>query len=327
MSTVSTVLPLPLIGRQVRVYFAPVIRGSGLPTIFDPSTSAGWSSAVASGVVPTPWVDLGWVSNLVRTSQSKIGEVDAGAPAVAQFQARQTLGAQVSFRFATWSKISMALSTSSQHLNVLAAAVGAMAIGSGAKAQTAAPLAGTSGATKLYLAQGAAFPPGSLVVVDDDYAGQTGYVGACVSAGYIRNAAAVGSDPDAIRRLSWNVGRVAAVGADGGMTLATPLLAGNPGSAMKAQQVVGFVDREGGSFFQEWSALFVLQGVQGDCLYFHYPRLQACVGQKESAVGLAPLVNMLQLDASFRALPVTDGNDGEQILCYRSYVPGVVQAV
>lgn len=327
MSTVSTVLPLPLIGRQVRVYFAPVIRGSGSPTLFDPSTSAEWSSSVASGVVPAPWVDLGLVSKFVRTAQSKIAEVAAGSPAVAQFQARQTLGAEVSFQFADWNKISMALSTSSQHLNVLAAAAGATAIGSGAKAQTAASLAAASGATKLYLAQGAAFPPGSLVVVDNDYAGQTGYVGASVSAGYIQSAAAVGSDPDAIRRLSWNVGRVAAVGADGGMTLATPLLAGNPSSAMKVQQVVGFVDREGGSFFQEWSALFVMQGVQGDCLYFHYPRLQACAGQKESSIGLVPSVNMLQLDASFRALPVTDGNDGEQILCYRSYVPGAVQAV
>lgn len=327
MSTANTVLPLPLIGRQVRAYFAPVTRGSSAPTLFDPTTSAVWTSAVAGGVVPSPWVDLGWVSKFVRTSESKIGEVDAGTPAVAQFQARQTLGAQVAFQFGTWSKISMALATSSQHMNVLAAAAGAMPSGSGAKAQGAVALTATSEATKLYVAQGAAFPVGSLLVVDNDYAGETGYVGAAVSAGYIQSAAAVGSDPDAIRRLSWNVGRVAAVGADGGMTLASPLLAGNPGPQMKVQQVAGFVDREGGSFFQEWSALFILPGVQGDCLFFHYPRLQACAGQKETATALAPMINMVQLSASFRALPVTDANDGEQVLCYRSYIPGSAQSV
>jgi hypothetical protein len=30
------------------------------------------------------------------------------------------------------------------------------------------------------------------------------------------------------------------------------------------------------------------------------------------------------LDAGFRALPVTDSNDSEQVVCFRSFLPGGV---
>jgi len=40
-----------------------------------------------------------------------------------------------------------------------------------------------------------------------------------------------------------------------------------------AQVVVAFVDREGGSFFQEWSALFVVEAESGGRVCFYYPRL------------------------------------------------------
>ena len=37
--------------------------------------------------------------------------------------------------------------------------------------------------------------------------------------------------------------------------------------------MVAFVDREGGKFFQEWSALFVAEDESGGRVCFHYPRL------------------------------------------------------
>jgi hypothetical protein len=91
------------------------------------------------------------------------------------------------------------------------------------------------------------------------------------------------------------------------------------------QAVIGFVDREGGCFFQEWSALFVMQGSQGERIFFHYPRLQATAGAAEAAIplggdqrsGLARVV----LKGQFLALPVTDPLDGERVLCYRSFLP------
>ncbi len=59
-----------------------------------------------------------------------------------------------------------------------------------------------------------------------------------------------------------------------GLTLAEPLPGGAPAAGAKVQAVTGFVDREGGSFYQEWSALFVMEGSQGERIFFHYPRLQ-----------------------------------------------------
>lgn len=55
----------------------------------------------------------------------------------------------------------------------------------------------------------------------------------------------------------------------------------------QVSRLVGFVDREGGSWFQEWSALFVMEGEQGDRVIYHYPRLQGMQGAAESAEMLA----------------------------------------
>ncbi len=312
-------MAMPLIARRTRAFFAPVNRATNTPTIFDPAVNAGWSDAAP----PAPWVDLGWITGFTRSSLSKIVDVEAGTPATTRLQTRQALGALVSFRFAVWSKLSMALASSSEHMNLLAAGSAAGPIGSGAKAASALALQSGSSATTLYVAASPVPPitPGSLVVVDNDYLTQTGFVGAGVSAAYVQSSSLVGGDPDYVRRVSFNVGRVIAIGSDGGLQLASPLLAGVPAATMKVQSMVGFVDREGGSFFQEWSALFVLEGVQGDRLFLHYPRLQSAENAGEEAVALAPSLNLVQPAAKFRALPVIDGNDGAQVLCYRSYFP------
>jgi hypothetical protein len=165
------------------------------------------------------------------------------------------------------------------------------------------------------------FMAGAMVAVDLDYAGQTGYVGTGVSAAYVRSAESVNSDPDYIRRVTFNVARVSQVTA-GGLELAQPLLGGAPLSGMRVQPITGFVDREGGSFFQEWSALFVMPGEQGERILFHYPRLQAMLGAHEAVQALVPPLERIALNANFRALPVADLNDGEQVFCFRSFLPG-----
>jgi len=35
----------------------------------------------------------------------------------------------------------------------------------------------------------------------------------------------------------------------------------------------------------------------------------------------------VKLAGAFRALPVKDANDGETVLCFRSYLPGAMRAV
>jgi hypothetical protein len=321
MSTANTIMPMqtPLIVRRTRAYYAPVNRVTGAPTIFDPALQSAWSDAAPA----SPWVDLGWISDFARSAESVIAEVDSGMPATAALQTKTRLGATVALRFAAWSKLTMALATGSQHMNVLAAPMTASPIGSGAKATTAVGLAANSTAATLYLAAQPATPvqAGAIVVVDADYSSQIGFVGTGISGGYVASAAAVGNDPDYARRVSFNVGRVIAVGADGGLQLATPLPAGTPLGTMKMQQLTGFVDREGGSYFHEWSALFVMEGVQGDRLFLHYPRLQTCQSAQEVSVPLAAPLAMVLPPAMFRALPVVDGNDGEQVVCYRTYQP------
>jgi hypothetical protein len=127
--------------------------------------------------------------------------------------------------------------------------------------------------------------------------------------------------------VTLNVGRVAGISA-GVLELGASLLAGVPGSGMQVSSLVGFVDREGGGgFFQEWSGLFVMNGEQGDRVIYYYPRLQAMQSSAEMVEPLAAPLERVRLAGAFRALPVKDANDGETVLCFRSYLPGAMRAV
>jgi hypothetical protein len=318
MSTPALIGPMPPVTRRVRAYFAPVNRTLGQPAIFDAAASGQFNLATP----PAPWVDLGWIENFSRKSTSTFGAVTAGSPATAQVQVREELSAAVSFHFLTWGKLTMALSTGSQHMNLLFEAPAAVPNGSGGHAVTAAVV--TVGSTSSFVAlaaiDAARFTAGQMVAVDADYVAQVGYVGAGVSGAYVRSAALVHSDPDYIRRITFNVARVSQSSATG-LTLAQPLIGGAPVAGTKVQAIAGFVDREGGTFFQEWSALFVMPGEQGDRILYYYPRLQAIANAEEAPAQLSASLERLALSGSFRALPVTDANDGETVLCFRSYLP------
>jgi hypothetical protein len=115
--------------------------------------------------------------------------------------------------------------------------------------------------------------------------------------------------------------------ANGVLQLGAALLAGIPPSGMQVSQLVGFVDREGGLFFQEWSALFVMDGEQGDRMIYHYPRLQAMQGSAETVEALAGPLERVNLAGSWLALPVKDASDDATVLCFRSYLPAAMRAV
>jgi hypothetical protein len=246
-----------------------------------------------------------------------------GIPASTVEQVRETVQAQVSLQFLSWTKLTLALATGSQHMNLLAPASGAGLAADGATATAAViPQAGST-ATSILLAStdAAKFSAGSIVALDVDYTGQTGFVGAPVAGAYVRQAL---SDVDYIRRVTFNVALVAQVSPTG-LTLAEPLPGGAPPTGAKAQRVTGFVDREGGCFYQEWSALFVMQGSQGERIFFHYPRLQAMSGAEETIYPLNGKnqngQSRVMLKGQFLALPVTDPLDGERVVCYRSFLP------
>ena len=172
-------------------------------------------------------------------------------------------------------------------------------------------------------------------------------MGAGVSAAYVNDPVDVNRDANYIRRVTFNVGRVAEKTVTA-VVLAQALIGGDPASGWGVQKVVAFVDREGGSFFQEWSALFVAEEESGGRVCFHYPRLSpttsiqtsmrlglnaasqtgaAKVFQREEDVEIAKPITALALRAAFQAMPHTDENDGQPVVCYRSYFPAAMAAV
>ena len=313
----TAVKMMPPALKRVRAYFAPVNRAAGQPTIFDPAQNGTFNAETP----PAPWVDLGWIHGFARVSESVTSPVRAGAPAATKMQVRADLGAIVKLTFQSWGKLQLSLSAGTQQMNLLVTNAGVINAGSGGAAVTARSLLAGSTATTLNVgvAAAATFAIGELVAVDVDYAtGQTGFVGSGVSGAYLRSAIA---DVDYVRRVTLNVGRISAV-SNGVLTLETSLIAGVPSASMKVSAVAGFCDREGSSFFQEWSALFLANGQQGERVLWHYPRLQSMSGIAEEDLQSTGGYRTLRLQGAFRALPVTDPVDGETVVCFRSYVTG-----
>lgn len=310
--------PAP-VARRVHAYFAAVNRSAQVPVLFDPAQQCEFNLDAP----PAPWISLGWVQDFERKPASKSTPLLTGIPAASLEQVRESLQAQVSMQFLSWTKLTMALATGSQHMNVLAPASGAAPSADGSQASPAVIPQSGSTSTSIVLASSdaAQFAAGSIIALDVDYIGQIGFVGSPVAGAYIRQAL---TDVDYIRRITFNVALVSQVSGTT-LTLAEPLPGGGPAAGSKLQVVKGFVDREGGSFYQEWSALFVLQGSQGERIFFHYPRLQAVSGAEEA---ISPLDvkhqnghSRILLKGQFLALPVTDALDGERVVCYRSFVP------
>jgi hypothetical protein len=352
--------------RQMRAYFAPVNRVTETPTIFDPAATG----AFALTSPPAPWLDLGWIDGFERFYDTPTQAVRSGIKSLPAVQFRGAIEARVEFDFKEWGKLQMALAGGSEHMNVLATTLGATPAPSGGTPISAVALQAGSTANELFLGAGAlsAFPPGTLIAVDQDYQQQIGYVGSGISAAYVTSPTAVNNDANYIRRVTFNVGRVAQLTATS-LILAQPLIGGAPAAGSSLQAVSAFVDREGGSFFQEWSALFVVEPESGGRVCFYYPRLSPNPGgsngltvkgtgaespgtalggatkrlapatglsasgsrsqgfRREGMSEIARPITLVDLHASFLALPYTDTNDGQIVLCYRSYFPAALAAM
>lgn len=302
------------IARRVRAYFAPVNRSTGAPTVFDPARPFDLDFP------PAPWIALGDVANFTRTATTKLSALVTGTKGAASGQFRGGLGARIACDFLHWGKLQMALAGGSQHMNVLAEDANASAVASGGAAVSPVAVLDGSTAQQVELGVGAvdAFDVGDMVAVDVDYMQQTGYVGTAIAAAYVKDAADVNRDRDYVRRVTFNVGRVAQKTTTA-LVLEAPLPGGVPASGASVQKVVAFVDREGGSFFQEWSALFVLEPESGVTVSFYYPRLQTAAPASEKELTFDEFTASA-LHAEFVALPVRDPNDGEMVACYRTVV-------
>lgn len=130
----SYVVPAPVV-RRVLGYFAPVNRtgGASIPTVFD----AAEMGSFALDAPPAPWVSLGWMKNFARRAGSRTAAILTGVPAAVLEQTRETLDAEVSCEFLSWTKLTMALATGSQHMNLLEPASGAAGAADGGTAAAA----------------------------------------------------------------------------------------------------------------------------------------------------------------------------------------------
>lgn len=307
--------PMSLVARGWRAYFAPVDRVRNVPAIFDPARDGRFDPDAP----PTPWIDAGFIDNFARKQNTRFAALRSGPKGAPSAQCRTELDARLEFDFRQWGKLQMALAGATEHMNVLAETAGATGAPSGGTAIAAVAVQSGSTANEVVVgASGvASFNIGDLVAVDVDYTGQTGYVGTGVSAAYVKSATGLGVDY--IRRMTFNVSRVAQKTATS-LVLAQPLIGGAPTASAKVQKVLAFTDREGGSFTPEWSGLFVLDAEAGGRVCLYYPRLQSCAPASEPSTEIADPLCAVGLHASFIALPYADPNDGEPILCWRSYL-------
>ncbi len=331
------------ISRRVRAYFAVMNQASGTPTLFDP----GKYGLFPLDAPPAPWLDLGWIDNFQRSCGTGAEFLRAGVRGAPVTQVRGALDVQVEFDFREWGKLQMALAGGSEHMNVLGTDPSAAPQPSGGTPLAAVAVLPGSTASQVVLGQGAVsgFSVGDVIAVDSDYQQQTGYVGTGIAAAYVQDPADVNRDPNYVRRVTFNVGRVAQITTTA-LLLSQPLLGGLPQNLGGVQKVIAFVDREGGSFFQEWSALFVAEENAGGRVCFHYPRLSPTtslrtsmpmdsftlqrttkVFPREEEVPIEKPMAALALHAAFQAMPHVDENDGQIAVCYRSYFPARMAAV
>jgi len=298
---------MTMVSRKVRAYFAPSSAGALMPL-----SDAGFASSSAP---PAGWSDVGWIENLKRTAATRIEALCGGSRGATVAQVSSGLDARVEFDFMEWGKLQMALSACGPHMNQLAVAGGATV--------PSVPLLPGSSSTELVVTTPAAFSPGDMVAVDLDYTGQTGLVGSGIAGASVASPSGLQNDVDYVRRITFNVGRIASVTATS-LVLQQPLMGGAPVTTARVQKVTGYMDREGGTFFPQWAAIFVLDGEAGGRLCFQYPRLQVAAPTSETIGEVAPPLETQALHASFRALPQCDASDGEQVLCYRTYTPAPV---
>jgi len=311
------------LGQGVRVYAVPIDRNSGFSVAFDPAAQGQFDLDNPS----PPFLDLGWVQNFQRKSTTKYDTLRNGTHATVSTQYRSQPEALVEFDFESWGKIQMALAGGTQEMNVLATPNTSLPQGSGGAAIPASYALDGSADYKVVLDPGEVgkYNIGDMVAVDFDYTGTTGYIGSGVSAAYLSTALDPGTHKDYGRRVTFNLSRVSSK-TNNQIGLTQRLIA-SAQTGMGVQKVVAFVDREGASYFQEWAVLFVIPSDAGGRICIYYPRLQPSQSSSEQrAEWNAPTFNTM-LHVSLRALPTTDANDGETVLCYRSYFPTEYAAV
>lgn len=345
------------VGSGWRAYFAPFNQQLAVsqtstslgPTIYDLMVEGKFIDAPPP---PAGWFDLGYVGKFKFTPGSKIGNVMTGYRGAIRAKYRAETSEKVSFSFMEMGHLQMKIATGTQVFNLLKTTVtqpstlgplsssGTTAIPMGASGYQPTGLASgpTTGLPTLFVpaGSGSLFPAGSYIVADQDYNGTSfGFVG---DAGANVFQGAV-SSVDFIRMTSDYVACVrqvvptAAAGQDA-LILTGPFVGGGnaplgttpntvPTTGAKVQGIAGFSAREGGTFIQEWSAVFCLDTIDASQLMFYYPRIapDAFSGFDATNLQNATAMQTYEMATSMDALAFDDPLDGETVVRYAAYYP------
>lgn len=343
------------VGSGWRGYFAPYNQQQAVatantsigPTMYDLQVTGRY---IDGTTLPGTWFDLGYVKNFKFTPGSKTGNVMTGYRGAIRAKYRAETSEKLSVLFMEMTRTALRLASGTQVFNLLkttaaASTVGplsatgspAIAMGASGYLPTGGPSGPTLGLPTLCVpaGSGAAFPAGTYIVVDQDYASQQGYVGdagANVFPGAVSNVDFIRMTSDYVACVSQVV--LTAFSGQDALILTAPFMGGGnslpnvtpntaPTAGAKVQAISGYVTREGGTYIAEWSALFLLNTIDASQVMFYYPRLapDQFQGSTEENLQNATSLQTTGLNASFDSLAFDDPLDGETVVAYRAYYP------
>lgn len=294
------------------------------------------------------FVDCGWIKDFKLTPGSKIGQIRSGYRGAVRAQYRGQVEESFDFKFNEYGRLQYQLATGTNVINLLLSptpstvgpisATGYAAVGITAYSGGVAPYGnngGTAATVTLSAApSGVGISVGSYIVCDQDYTvGTYGIVGDAGTPVY-QNAV---TDINYIRKNSDYVARVTAIQNDNRTcTLDQPFIGGGSGNPApvgigstsnpqyKVQAIVGWAAREGGTFIQDWTGLFLLNTVDNAQIAVYYPHISISANKDITTafaienVGTTDLT-AYQLEATFEALAYDDPLDGETVVGYKAY--------
>ena len=335
--------------RQLQVQTGDTSQG---PTIYDLIASGRFLDTSLNPL--GNWYDLGYVRNFKFTPQTKRGNIITGYRGVIRAKYMAETGEKFSMSFEEMSRTTQKFATGTQVFNLLKTTVvtpstvgpmstsGTAAVAMGASGYLASGHAGqTSGLPTLYVpaGSGSLFPAGSMIVCDQDYDTGTLPYGSVGDSGANLLYSGATTDVDFIRRTSDYVATVAKVIANevtgqDALILTEPFVGGGnaplgsspnygPTAGAKVQAIAGWASREGGSKIEEWSALMVLDTIDGTQILHYYPRVSpdANNGMPGTNLQNATAMQSYGQEASFDCLAFDDPLDGETVVAYRACFP------
>lgn len=327
-----------LVGSGWRAYFAPYNATLGSakadttqgPKILDLQTLG----PIVDSSLPSGWYDLGWIKDYALTPQSQIGKVRSGYLGAVRALYKTSVGEEFTFKFREISKMAYKIATGSQVFNLLKnSATSTVGPLSGSGAQTVAMSSYTANTRALAVpaGSGSLFAAGDYIVCDKDYTANAGGLQGENAIPVFPNQV---TDVDYIRKTSDFVARIDSISTDT-LTLTTPGFIGGgsgdptgnvvPQSGSKIQKIIGFASREGGTFVQEWSGMFVMDHQDGSQTLFYYPHIAISQFRNMSSWDLenagATDTKGYDLESVMESMAFEDPLDGQTVVCYRAFYP------